>query len=77
MPVLHEVQAVGPTIHASGRGGRAWRVGAFMFCLAIVCRGIPGVACVSDTVLIIDGHSMAFMPLHALPPENCDGDWLC
>ena len=28
------------------------------------------VACVSDTVLIIDGHSMAFRAFYALPPEN-------
>ena len=28
------------------------------------------VACVSDTVLIIDGHSMAFRAFYALPPDN-------
>lgn len=28
------------------------------------------VACVSDTVLIIDGHSMAFRAFFALPPDN-------
>ena len=28
------------------------------------------VSCVSDTVLIIDGHSMAFRAFYALPPEN-------
>ena len=28
------------------------------------------VACVSDTVLIIDGHSMAFRVFYALPPDN-------
>ena len=28
------------------------------------------VACVGDTVLIIDGHSMAFRAFYALPPDN-------
>ena len=28
------------------------------------------VSCVSDTVLIIDGHSMAFRAFYALPPDN-------
>ena len=28
------------------------------------------VACVSDTVLIIDGHAMAFRAFYALPPDN-------
>ena len=28
------------------------------------------VACVSDTVVIIDGHSMAFRAFYALPPDN-------